>query len=138
MRNPDNAKTSEYAFFKKLKEDASHKHQSCSKSKEAYRRSDSKPRDSSRGNYLIQVYRPFKRAHQVYDEMPHCAQRANIVLNKSDGVRSSELNKGATPDEFVSSEALPGSASRNTGIQLEYSYILNALKILLSLVLASQ
>ncbi|KAL6210871.1 hypothetical protein ACLB2K_016101 [Fragaria x ananassa] len=88
----DNAKTSEYAFFKKLKEDASHKHQSCSKSKEAYRRRDSKPRDSSR-------------------------ERANIVLNKSDGVRSSELNKGATPDEFVSSEALPGSASRNTGLK---------------------
>ncbi|PRQ25619.1 hypothetical protein RchiOBHm_Chr6g0285611 [Rosa chinensis] len=86
----DNAKTSEYAFFKKLKEDASHKHHSCSESKEAYRGSNSKPRGSSR-------------------------DRTNMVRNKSDDVRSSVFNKDVTEDSFESSHALPGSASRNSG-----------------------
>lgn len=55
MKAADNAKTSEYAFFKKLKEDASHIDHSCSRSKEVYQSRNSKSGDSSRGNHLTEM-----------------------------------------------------------------------------------
>ncbi|KAK9944919.1 hypothetical protein M0R45_010459 [Rubus argutus] len=85
----DNAKTSEYAFFKKLKEDASHIDHSCSRSKEVYQSRNSKSGDSSR-------------------------ERINMVQNKSEEVRSAVIDIGDTLDKCASSYALPGSASRDS------------------------
>ncbi|PQQ20043.1 uncharacterized protein Pyn_06977 [Prunus yedoensis var. nudiflora] len=69
----DNAKTSEYAFFKKLKEGASHKAHSYSLHKEAYQSNNSKSRNCSR-------------------------EKVNMVQNKRVDVRSSFLNENATPE----------------------------------------
>ncbi|XP_050365542.1 uncharacterized protein LOC126784088 [Argentina anserina] len=91
----DNAKTSEYAFFKKLKEDVSNNHQSCcSKSNQACRGSSSKPRDSS-------------------------GERTSSIQNKCDNIRSAGVNKDAIPEGFESSHALNGSALRETGKGLD-------------------
>ncbi|XP_048429702.1 uncharacterized protein LOC125472392 [Pyrus x bretschneideri] len=69
----DNAKTSEYAFFKKLKEGAGRKAQSCSLREEVDQRKNSESSDCSR-------------------------ERINVVRNKREDTRSSFFNENATPE----------------------------------------
>lgn len=121
MKAAENAKTSEYAFFKKLKEDASHKDHSCCKSKKAYQARNSKSGDSSRGNHLTEMqhnhYGPIWVCPPGVWRIAYFAERIDMVQNKSQEVRSAVIDKGDSLDKCESFHALPGSASRNSGIQ---------------------
>ncbi|KAG8640281.1 hypothetical protein MANES_13G042500v8 [Manihot esculenta] len=92
-RSDDDPKTSEYAFFKKLKEDASHRFHSHALHQDKNRSSNLKPNDCFR-------------------------ETANIVENSHKDIKSPVLPKNVTPKNFVSFLSSLSNASKKSGLHM--------------------
>ncbi|XP_020539004.1 uncharacterized protein LOC105644442 isoform X3 [Jatropha curcas] len=92
----DDPKTSEFAFFKKLKEDAAHNSLPHSLSQNKNQSVKFKSTDCSR-------------------------ERASVIENKHNDFKSSSLPKNVTPDNFASFLSPLGNSSKKSGVDIKKS-----------------